>query len=282
MEHERTIDALLRSVHPYRLRDLVFVSLFDNFDKFVIGIAIVIAGFIASFIIYKCVLYCGLPSSQWPRFRFAHNGNQKKVETYDENDKIVWQDIEAQYIGHPNHPHQHPKRKGAAPTSVGAKGTKPLFYSARSSVVHFAALVLKYSVLVFAFYVAFGVAGLSVFSIAYSLGVIGLIGAYSFGTVLQNAAGAFVMTGTGRWVEGMYIRVDGQAEGKILEMSSMFTTLTGKDKTRGGMPFLVTIPNKFFNEVPTYRYPMLEDGMEDFENNKQVVIECPLPPSPKK
>lgn len=279
---ERTFGALLESVHPYRLRDLVFVSLFDNFDKFVIGIAIVAAGFLASYILYKCILYCGLPSSQWPRFRFAHNGAQKKVETYDENDKIVWKDIEAQaeYIG------QRTRSAGTRGRPVYYQqhkedNTKPLFYSARSSVVHFAALVLKYSVIVFAFYVAFGVAGLSVFSLAYSLGVIGLIGAYSFGTVLQNAAGAFVMTGTGRWVEGMYIQVEGRAEGKILEMSSMYTTLTGHDKARGGIPYLVTIPNKYFNEVITYRYPTLEEGMENFDtqtNPKKAVIECPIIP----
>lgn len=273
---ERTFGALMESVHPYKLRDLVFESLFENFDKFVIGIAIVAGGFLASYILYKCILYCGLPKSQWPRFRFAQSGSQKKVETYDENDKIVWKDIEAQYVHigadpsaaklRPVYHHKHKKDT-----------TKPLFYSARSSVVHFAALVLKYSVIVFAFYVAFGVAGLSVFSLAYSLGVIGLIGAYSFGTVLQNAAGAFVMTGTGRWVEGMYIRVDGGAEGKILEMSSMFTTLTGHDKARNGIPYLVTIPNKYFNEVITYRYPTLEEGMEDIEKPQKVLIECPVP-----
>ena len=252
MEHERTFVNLLRSIHPYHIRDVAYQTLFDNFPVFLLGIGCAAGGFFVAWIVYKAMIYFGLPNSVQPHFRMVHDSRGiKKLETYDDQGRMKWKNIEGN-TKQSVRPRKHQYR--------------PLFYSARSSVVHFTALLVKYGIIMFGFYLAFGVAGVSVFSLAYSLGIIGLIGAYAFGTVLNNTAGAFVMTGTGRFIENMVVSVKG-VKGKIMEISSMFTTIKCYDE-KSKKHFLANIPNKFFNEDIVLRFPEEEPGMEGFAIDK--------------
>jgi small-conductance mechanosensitive channel len=245
---------LAYSVHPGRVLDYVKTnkiyiesSFFQGWDIFLIGLGIVAGGFLAGFILYKLILYFGLSSAQSPKFRVVKTDDGQMREAYDNDGKITWERLGA-------HSELHKK-------SSKSKKEAPLFYSARSSWVHFIALTVKYSVAIFAFYLAFSVAGLSVFSLAYSLGIIGLVGAYAFGTVLANTSGSFVMAGTGRFVEGMYLELAG-IKGRLIEISGLFSTMSCKDD-KTGKSFIAIIPNKFFNEVPVLRYPDKEPGLEN-------------------
>jgi len=264
---ERTVGNMLRILHPYYLRDLAYTTLFENFPVFVLGIGIVAGGFVASWIVYRLMIFFGLPKDAQAHFRLVHDVNGKKrLETYDKNGGVKWKDIEAQTEADVVKPR---------PSNISkAAHYRPLFYSARTSVVHFSALVVKYSIIVFGFYIAFGIAGVNVFSLAFSLGAFGLIGAYSFNSVLSNTAGTFVMTGTGTFVENMVISIRGH-KGSIKQISALFTTVACED-SKTGKKYLANVPNKYFNDEIVLRFPDEEPGMEDFEVDK---IESEPPPS---
>jgi small-conductance mechanosensitive channel len=247
MQHERTLINLLREIHPYRISGLAFIALYDNVEIILIAAAIVVAGFFVSWIGSKLILFCGLPDRARSKFRVTHdkNGN-KRVEGHDGDGRISWKPL-ANDINNNNINHH----------------TKPLFYSARASVVHFTAQCFRYGVIILGFYIAFGAAGVSIFQLAYSLGIVGIIGAYAFGMTLTNISGIFTITASGRWVEGMVISVAG-VKGEIMEILSDGVTLKSIDE-QTKQYIIVNIPGKYFNEVPVNRYPEEEQGMKDFK-----------------
>jgi small-conductance mechanosensitive channel len=260
MSSERTFINLIRQVHPYVMADRLYVAFFDNFYMFAISFGIGFGAFVAAFIVHRLILYFGLPSGSRPKFRLARSKHgEKRLETHDpRTGHVSWKkisahsnDIEAQRDAYAQH--------------------KPLFYSVRSSVVHFTALTIKYAIIVFGLYTAFGVAGVSFFSLAFSVGIIGLIGTYAFGLVLYNISGAFVVFGTGKFTEGMVIKMRG-VKGTIMEMTSFFVTLRCKDPQTGEV-YMANIPNRYFNEDLVLRFPAEETGMENFE---ATTIEGPM------
>jgi small-conductance mechanosensitive channel len=241
---ERTFMNLLREIHPYRISGLAFTALYDNVEIILIAFAIVVAGFFLSWIVSKLILYFGLPERSRSKFRVIQDAHgNKRVEGHDGNGRITWRPIG----DHINNNHE----------------TKPLFYSARASVVHFTSQCFRFGIIILGFYVAFGAAGVSIFQLAYSLGIIGLIATYTFGGVLQNISGIFSITASGRWVEGMVISVAGY-KGEIMEILSDAITLKIVDeKTK--QHCIVNIQGKFFNDVPVVRFPEEEQGLKDFK-----------------
>jgi small-conductance mechanosensitive channel len=104
------------------------------------------------------------------------------------------------------------------------KHVKSPFYSSRSSLVHFVAIVVKYTIWVFGFYFGFGVAGLNFFNMAFGLGVIGICVTYGGMSVLSNVAGTLVMTSTGNYTENMIVTVNG-VKGRIMGKIYFFRIL---------------------------------------------------------
>ena len=253
---ERTFVNLVAQVHPRVLVDRLTVALFDNFYMFCISFAIGLGALLLAFILYKLILYCGLPKQALPKFRMVNDANGKKrVEHQDpQTGRTSWRQVAKTIDGEVVENTQY----------------KPLFYSIRSSAVHFTALTVKYGVIVFGMYTAFGVAGVSFFSLAFSVGIIGLIGTYAFGMVLYNVSGSFVVSGMGQFAENMVIKIQG-VKGTILEMTSINTVIRCIDKDTGAV-CLAYVPNRAYNEGTVIRYPAEEDGNEDItvvniENN---------------
>ena len=275
---EHSFRNLMMEIHPYRVRDWALNTLFEGTPTFLAGLGFAAAGFVVAWIVYKLILYCGLPKNALRHFRMAHSKDGKtRVETYDSNGRVKWKDVKA----------AAPLRGDAAIIDIEAQQTfkktptqagrqAPIFYSARSSVVHFVALLLKYSIIVFAFYLAFGIAGVSIFSLAFSLGIIGLIGTYAFSDLLYNTAGAFVISGTGKWVEDAVIAIGGR-KGTIIEQGTLFTTLRCKDE-KTGRCYISEIPNRYFNQVIVDRFIEEEDGLEDFsvDHIEQSIVSSPI------
>jgi small-conductance mechanosensitive channel len=250
---EHSFKNLMMEIHPYRVRDWALNGLFEGTPVFLAGLGFLAAGFLVAWIIYKLVLYCGLPKNALRHFRMAHSKDgRSKVETFDGNGRVHWKDVSAGDI----------EAQNFQKTTKQSRRHAPIFYSARSSVIHFVALLLKYSIIVFSFYLAFGIAGVSIFSLAFSLGIIGLIGTYAFSDLLYNTAGAFVISGTGKWVEHMVVAIAGR-KGIIIEQGTLFTTLRCKDE-KTGKYYLSDIPNRYFNQSIIDRFIEEEEGLENF------------------
>lgn len=266
---EHSFRNLVMEIHPYRVRDWALNTLFEGTPTFLAGLGFAAAGFIVAFIVYKLILYCGLPKNALRHFRMAHSKDGRtKLETYDHNGRVRWKDVNAGFAhgAKPANTHGAPlldiEAQTFQKTPAQSKRQAPIFYSARSSVVHFVALLFKYSIIVFAFYLAFGIAGVSIFSLAFSLGIIGLIGTYAFSDLLYNTAGAFTVSGTGKWVEDAVIAIAGR-KGTIIEQGALFTTLRCKDEKTGRI-YLSDIPNRYFNQSIVDRFIEEEDGLQDF------------------
>ena len=248
-------DKLMRA-HPVRLyedaKSALRYVIFENFEYNVYAFLIILGGFLVGWIVYKLILYCGLPSSLQAHFRLAKSKTgEKRVESH-ESGKVVWKNVKGQLI-----------EQGDIENQLSPDSERPLFYSARSSVVHFVALILKIVIILFGFYAGFFVIGVSFFNLAMSLGVIGILVTYSFSSPISSLTGAFVMFGTGQWVEGMVAKV-GAHKGAILHTSSMFTTLNCKEEATG-RPYLAIVPNRYFNDDIVLRFPEEEPGMEGFD-----------------
>lgn len=264
---EHSFRNLMMEIHPYRVRDWALNTLFEGTPTFLAGLGFAAAGFVVAYIVYKLILYCGLPKNALRHFRMAHSKDGgTKVETYDHNGRVRWKDVNAAFAQGAKAANSHVvvdiEAQTFQKTQKQAARRAPIFYSARSSVVHFVALLLKYSIIVFAFYLAFGIAGVSIFSLAFSLGIIGLIGTYAFSDLLYNTAGAFVISGTGKWVEDAVISIGGR-KGTIIEQGALFTTLRCKDE-KTGRSYISEIPNRYFNQVIVDRFIEEEDGLENF------------------
>lgn len=244
---ERTFINLVAQVHPRVVVERLYVALFDNFYMLAISFGISIGAIFLSFVLYKLVLYCGLPKQALPKFRLVSDADgNRRVEQHDPHTgKTSWRSVKSKFD-----------------LESQEAQYKPIFYSVRSSAVHFAALTVKYGVIVFGLYTAFGVAGVSFFSLAFSVGIIGLIGTYAFGLVLYNVSGSFVVSAMGQFVENMVIKISG-VKGTILEMTSMNTVLRCKDPKTGEF-YLAYVPNRAYNEGVVLRFPAEEDGNEGF------------------
>lgn len=237
--HERTLGNLLRQVHPTVLATRLYVAMFDNFSMFAISFGIGFGAILVALIVYRIVLYCGLPRSSLPRFRLLSTASGKqKVDRQDGRWHDINYDIEAQKAQY-----------------------KPIFYSTRRSAVHLSALFIKYGIIIFGLYTAFGVAGVSFFSLAFSVGIVGLIGAYAFGMVLYNISGSFVVFGEGSFTENMMIKMRG-VTGRIIEMTSFHTTLRCEDPKTGEV-YLAYVPNRYYNEDVVLRFPQREQDNAD-------------------
>jgi small-conductance mechanosensitive channel len=250
-ESQHSFRALAEQLHPYVIAERwVVAPLFENIQYFAVSLGIILGGMFLGWIVYKLIIYFGLPKEAQRKFRVLHGKNgKKKVEYHDSSGGVKWgDDIEAQMlIG------KHSKR-------TANDHIKSPFYSSRSSVVHFVAIVVKYTIWVFGFYFGFGVAGLNFFNMAFGLGVIGICVTYGGMSILSNVAGTLVMTSTGNYTENMIVTVNG-TKGRILEITTFFTFL----ETLDGKHNVACVPNRYFNDAITLRSPNEEAEMLDEE-----------------
>lgn len=219
----RNFRALLHNIHPMRAIEKAEVVFFDHFPTLLAGFGITLGGIIAAWILYRLILWFGLPLKSQPHFRVAKDARgRKRVEQHDpQTGKVTWKDIEGQYsyVGNAEEP------------AESTPDVRPIYYNNRSSIVHFLALFFLIVCIILAFYTGFWVAGFSFFNLAMSLGVIGILVTYSFSAPISNTTGAFIMFGTGLWTEGMAIALSrDNVPGTIMQMGIFYTlgeTLTG-------------------------------------------------------
>lgn len=249
----RNMQMFLHNIHPMRVVEQGEVILFDHFPTVLLGFGIVVGGVLAAWVVYRLILWFGLPLKSQPRFRVARDANGRRKQEYRDpsTGKTSWRDIEAGV-------HR------VEPGEESSLDVRPIYYSNRASIVHFLALSIKLLIIFFGFYIGFFVAGLSFFNLAISLGVIGILITYSFSAPIANTTGAFVIYGTGLWVEGCKISFPGDNfVSTIMQIGTMFTTV--KYVNASGKLVLRTIPNRYFMEDKVDRHVQEEDGMEDFD-----------------
>lgn len=249
----RNFRALLHSIHPLRALEKAEVVFYDHFPTLLAGFGITLGGIIASWILYRLILWFGLPLRSQPHFRVARDAKgRKRAEQHDpQTGKVTWKDIEGQFIG-------------AEDVEENVADTRPIYYNNRSSIVHFLALFLLIVCIILAFYTGFWVAGFSFFNLAMSLGVIGILVTYSFSAPISNTTAAFIMFGTGLWTEGMAIALSrDNTPGIIMQMGIFYTVI--KLRSAQGRLILRTVPNRFFMDDIVDRYVEDEEGMQGFD-----------------
>ncbi len=254
MNSQHTFRALAEQLHPYLMAERwVVAPLFENIQYFAVSLGIILGSILVSWIVYKLILFFGLPRQAQRKFRVIHGkSGERRVERHDRSGRVRWDkeggDIESQELLGKHY-------------EGGNDHVKPPFYSPRSSAVHFTAIIVKYGIILFGFYFGFGVSGLNFFNMAFGLGIVGICATYGGASVLSNAAGTLVTTGTGDYTEGMVIMV-GADKGEILTITNFFTFLKCRDKETGKF-YTARVPNHYMNDITTRRYEAEEAGMDD-------------------
>jgi hypothetical protein len=81
---EHTFRALAEQLHPYVIAERwVVAPLFENIQYFAVSLGIIIGSMLLGWLVYKLIIYFGLPKEAQRKFRVIHGKNgQKKVKVF--------------------------------------------------------------------------------------------------------------------------------------------------------------------------------------------------------